>query len=182
MIKFRAWDKENKIMLAVNNICNLFWDSKFIEGYELVPDPKGNREYDLIDHIIDFADAILMQSTGLFDKNGQEIFEGDVVEFEDADDIENVYINQGVIEWCQGGFIVTNRTSVTMGDLLDGNNLEVTVIGNIYENPELLFKDLPEDDRQLTDFPTCPVCDERTYSEDTCPFWSSEWSVDRARI
>ena len=35
---------------------------------------------------------------------------------------------------------------------------------------------------EYTVLPTCPVCGEVTYSEDTCPFWSSEWSVDRARI
>ncbi|MEY8701008.1 YopX family protein [Streptococcus ferus] len=83
-----------------------------------------------------FEEIILMQSTGLFDINGKEIFEGDVVNFEDAEDLENVYINQGLIEWCQGGFTVTNRATVTMADLLDGDNLEVTIIGNIYENPE----------------------------------------------
>lgn len=82
--------------------------------------------------------AKLMQSTGLFDKQGYGIWEGDVVEFEDADDIENVYINRGVIEWCQGGFTVSNRTNVTLDDLLDGDKLEVTIIGNIYENPELV--------------------------------------------
>ena len=174
--KFRAWDKNQQIMRGVRG---LFWAKNNLVAH---CSPIGNKFDEFFTTILNDGEYHLMQSTGLFDKNGQEIFEGDVVEFEDADDIENVYINQGVIEWCQGGFIVTNRTSVTMGDLLDGNNLEVTVIGNIYENPELLFKDLPEDDRQLTDFPTCPVCDERTYSEDTCPFWSSEWSVDRARI
>ena len=136
--KFRAWDKENKKMLVVNDICNLFWENTFFECYELVPDPKGKREYELINHRIDFEDCVLMQSTGLVDKNGQEIFEGDIVEFEDADDIENVYINQGVIEWCQGGFTVSNRTTVTLDDLLDEDTLEVTIVGNIYDNPELL--------------------------------------------
>ncbi|HFI0056078.1 TPA: YopX family protein [Streptococcus suis] len=87
---------------------------------------------------IEQSGLVLMQSTGLFDVNGKEIFEGDVVEFEDADDIENVYINQGVIEWCQGGFTVSNRTTVTLDDLLDGDKLEVTIVGNIYENPELV--------------------------------------------
>lgn len=38
----------------------------------------------------------------------------------------------------QGGFHVTNRDSVLMEDLLDGDSLDVTIIGNIYENPELL--------------------------------------------
>lgn len=86
---------------------------------------------------VPFEDVELMQSTGLLDKRGNDIWEGDVVEFEDADDIENVYINQGVIEWRQGGFTVSNRTTVTLDDLLDGDKLEVTIIGNIYENLEL---------------------------------------------
>lgn len=88
--------------------------------------------------VICFEDCVLMQSTRLVDVNGKEIFEGDIVEFEDADDIENVYINQGVIEWCQGGFTVSNRTTVTLDDLLDEDTLEVTIVGNIYENPELV--------------------------------------------
>ena len=84
-------------------------------------------------------DIHLMQSTGLLDKNGKEIFEGDIVQFEDCYEVSDfLYINTGIIEWCQGGFHVTNRDSVLMEDLLDGDSLDVTIIGNIYENPELL--------------------------------------------
>ncbi|HGJ7236672.1 TPA: YopX family protein [Streptococcus pneumoniae] len=84
-------------------------------------------------------DIHLMQSTGLLDKNGKEIFEGDIVQFEDCYEVSDfLYINTGIIEWCQGGFHVTNRDSVLMEDLLDGDSLDVTILGNIYENPELL--------------------------------------------
>nr|DAY24545.1 MAG TPA: YopX protein [Caudoviricetes sp.] len=84
-------------------------------------------------------DLHLMQSTGLKDKNGKEIFEGDVVQFEDCYEVSDfLYINTGIIEWCQGGFHVTNRDSVLMEDLLDGDSLDVTIIGNVYENKELL--------------------------------------------
>lgn len=124
--KFRAWHKP---MQRMSEVLAISYERQKVKIRHL----RGTTHMTVL-----FDDVEPMQSTGLFDENGQEIWEGDVVEFEDADDIENVYINQGVIEWCQGGFIVTNRTSVTMGDLLDGNNLEVTVIGNIYENPELL--------------------------------------------
>ncbi|HEL1649731.1 YopX family protein [Streptococcus suis] len=95
---------------------------------------------------IEQSGLILMQSTGLVDKRGNDIWEGDVVEFEDADDIENVYINQGVIEWCQGGFTVSNRTTVTLDDLLDGDKLEVTIIGNIWEGSDLIDLNNPATD------------------------------------
>ena len=145
--KFKVWDKENKIMLAVNNICNLFWDSKFIEGYELVPDPKGKQEYDLIDHRIDFADAILMKSTGRFDNSTpkKEIFEGDIVEleyeltghrsryiitFESVWDTDNEFYFWSMREPC-----FNNLKPISYLYLASER---VTVLGNIYENPELL--------------------------------------------
>ena len=79
------------------------------------------------------------QSTGLFDKNGVEVFEGDVVQFEDCYiESDFLYINKGIVEWSQGRFTVTNRDSVEMEDLLDGELLDVTIIGNIYETPELM--------------------------------------------
>lgn len=91
------------------------------------------------DFYLEDENATIMQSTGLFDENGVEIFEGDIVQFEDYYEVsDSLYINKGIIEWCQGGFHVTNRDSVLMEDLFDGDSLDVTIIGNIYENPELL--------------------------------------------
>ena len=147
--KFKVWDKENKIMLAVNNICNLFWDSKFIEGYELVPDPKGKQEYDLIDHRIDFADAILMKSTGRFDNSTpkKEIFEGDIVELEcELTGHRSRYIITFETVWgTDTEFYFWSMREPRMYYLNTINYLyleseieRVTVLGNIYENPELL--------------------------------------------
>lgn len=122
--KFRVWDKLDKEIYEVGEI-------HWFRG-----------EFDFIGDGITFkrdADEVeLMQSTGLHDKNGKEIFEGDIVQFEDCYEVSDfLYINTGIIEWCQGGFHVTNRDSVLMEDLLDGDSLDVTIIGNIYENPEL---------------------------------------------
>lgn len=84
-------------------------------------------------------DLNLMQSTGLYDKNGKEIFEGDIVQFEDYYiESDLPYINRGIVEWSQGQFTITNRDSVEMEDLLDGEFLDLTIIGNIYKNPELM--------------------------------------------
>ena len=124
-VRYRAWDNWRKKMSVVDRI--------YI-------DTKGVRLYDDFgEYWRDFRVVELMQSTGLKDKNGKEIFEGDVVQFEDCSEASDfLYINTGIIEWCQGGFHVTNRDSVLMEDLLDGDSLDVTIIGNIYENPELL--------------------------------------------
>ena len=123
--KFRAWDKTTSKLHVVNGI---YCDNKKIHYID------DNRV-----RFVGFDNVIIMQSTGLFDKSGKEIYEGDVVQFEDCSEASHfLYINTGIVEWCQGGFHVTNRDSVSMEDLLDGDLLEVTIIGNIYENPELL--------------------------------------------
>ena len=137
--KFRVWDKENEKMLVVNNICNLFWDTKFIECYELVSDPKGKQEYELIDHRIDFEDCVLMQSTGLFDNSTpkKEIFESDIVEWEHKDTGQLV---RGIVKYdTELGF--WGMTDVRFNGLRAIGylaNQRVTVLGNIYENKELL--------------------------------------------
>ena len=79
----------------------------------------------------DLDDVVLMQSTGFRDKNGKEIFEGDIVDSEDG-------ILSGIVEFRPdlGMFVST---------LIKYNNFErlcnvadsVYIIGNIYTNPEL---------------------------------------------
>ena len=123
--KFRAWDKLRKRISVVDRI---YFDT---EGVQLRDDGGLYWRH--------FREVILMQSTGLKDLNGIEIFEGDIVQFEDCSEVSDfLYINTGIIEWCQGGFHVTNRDSVLMEDLLDGDSLDVTILGSVYENLELL--------------------------------------------
>ena len=116
-IKFRAWDKERKCICKNNAVCNMD-----IEGNL---NPQSNI-YEI------------MQFTGLKDKKGKEIYEGDIIKWF-ADSIDKI----GVIEWNEGTYVI-NRKDVDIiygfGDFMFINNmiLEGEVIGNIYENPELL--------------------------------------------
>ena len=127
--KFRAWDSVKKEMFKDTFAITESGQVVVVEQESVVCPP----DYVFVDHLV------IMQSTGLKDKNGKELFEGDIVQFEDCYEVSDfLYINTGIIEWCQGGFHVTNRDSVLMEDLLDGDSLDVTIIGNIYENQELL--------------------------------------------
>lgn len=127
--KYRAWDSANKEMFKDTFAITENGQVVVVEQESVASSP----DYVFVDHLV------IMQSTGLKDKNGKEIFEGDIVQFEDCYEVSDfLYINTGIIEWCQGGFHVTNRDSVLMEDLLDGDSLDVTIFGNIYENKELL--------------------------------------------
>lgn len=126
--KFRAW--------AGGSLCRMYQPDEVM---------VGNGDIWIVDEDSATGDWIvnndleLMQSTGLKDKNGKEIFEGDVVQFEDCyTESDFLYINKGIVEWSQGSSTVTNRDSVEMEDLLDGEILDVTIIGNIYENQALM--------------------------------------------
>ena len=72
-----------------------------------------------------------MQSTGLLDKNGQEIFEGDIVHAysEDARLI-------GAIEYFDNAYCIKTKNGVYNSLWINAEYYEV--IGNIYENPELV--------------------------------------------
>ena len=112
--KFRAWDKENKIMWNIEswNIEDEYFD--LIEPNKSVIDFKANRTWRKQ------SDVTLMQSTGLFDKNGKEIFEGDVVRMRSGELLQ-VNLHHGMfIPVC---FYVSSAFERE---------------GNVFENPELL--------------------------------------------
>ncbi len=126
-IKFRAWDKGSEYM-----------HSNVQSGvYE---DPDDWTEFSTVLGLERFE---VMQYTGLKDKNGKEIYEGDVVEYNDFNSLktgghaEDKIIVGKVIFICGMWMVEENNCG---HDLYEGlvNDEEFEVIGNIYENPELL--------------------------------------------
>ena len=118
-IKFRAWDKNNK---SLHNIWMLDFDCGFKNAKEIGIEIEEDclTKY----RVSEQDNFILMQFTGLLDKNGKEIYEGDIVEYI-TDPLEDSPYNKEieVIEWENGSFYIPNNCEV---------------IGNIYENPELI--------------------------------------------
>lgn len=133
-IKLRAWDKHLKLMREVTSI-----DLKYKEVFYLI-----DNEATYISR--SFSEVEIMQSTGLHDKNGVEIYDGDVLDFTvwDAWDNDTQYI--GVVKFEQGEWQIWNSEQSEFYDA-DGafnlfwvheNDTKIKVIGNIHENMELL--------------------------------------------
>lgn len=121
-IKFRAWHKGKKIMGEVLGIDILHKEIFF-----------SNEDADCYEHT-DFKDIELMQYTGLKDKNEKEIYEGDILKLRDNHGIQLVKYHD---EW--SAFIVESQKDTSVGVLgLYFDKEDFEIIGNAYENPELL--------------------------------------------
>ena len=82
-------------------------------------------------------DLHLMQSTGLKDKNGQEIFEGDIVRQVRTQPTTENEIIIGVVTMLEGAWVIMNDCE-QLASYLWSETDENEVLGNIYENQELL--------------------------------------------
>ena len=120
-IKFRAWHKEEKIIGEVLGIDILHKEIFF-----------SNEDVDCYEYT-DFKDVELMQYTGLKDKNNKEIYEGDILSDGNVKDLYKVIFENGSFRAeFEGDFEEYSF------DLIDVVAQGCKVVGNIYENPELL--------------------------------------------
>ena len=84
----------------------------------------------------DFDSKTVCQYTGLTDKNGRKIFEGDIVEVTEGSlDCDN---GKGNVIFYEGLWYVDGEPQNSLYDLRNIGDHEVEVIGNIFDNPELL--------------------------------------------
>lgn len=118
-LKFRAWDKKTEDIFHVDKLAlhsNVGMWMCVTCGLHI-----GTAR----------SDYILMQFTGLLDKNDKEIFEGDIVSDENG---------TTAIEWADGmgawGLLDSDRCMFLLADCHE----TMEVVGNIYETPELLTK------------------------------------------
>ena len=127
-LKFRAWNKKKKQMsnsFALQNLDAIEYDGDgFLDG-------------GCFDGLNDsWEDYEIMQYTGLKDKNGKEIYEGDIIKSGHWLD-KRRKIN-GEIKYERGGFILDFVDIEIILSIMESNEIEV--IGNIYENPNYKVK------------------------------------------
>lgn len=136
-IKFRAWNLEKKIMVYEDeDDSTIYWDGVYCSDVEMVNIRLRNSEYEW------------MQYTGLKDKNGKKIYEGDIVKYiplnsERLKELGMKWYEYLKVEWgaySDDEYVMNVETWMIgiypLSEVLLDETVEV--IGNIYENPELL--------------------------------------------
>lgn len=145
-IKFRAWDKhENRwyepIFRAYEN-----------EVYELLITFSGELERRTMQPILEHESLFperyeLMQFTGLYDKSGKEIYEGDIVQYQGQSFVESIIgehpkTHVSEIKWheeeLKWALYHHDKDDWTTNLTKSGDDQQFEVIGNIYENSDLL--------------------------------------------
>lgn len=128
LLRFRAWDKIHKTMYEVDDIMSIDFGKSEISVKTLFFERTNYYKFD---------DIVLMQSTGLTDKNGKEIFEGDILSIET--DEENVRVE---VSWDSKHalFVIESKKyneKEALGELFEDDPYPFKIIGNVWEDPEL---------------------------------------------
>ena len=146
-LKFRVWLPDLDQMLRVKALVFEEDKTRCVCGYSF-------------DFYLEDENATIMQSTGLKDKNGKEIFEGDILKFNDE---WNEYCHEGYVDGSVEGvnyvevvkgeacfefgktrypesslFIHMEDEYLSFAELVNDKDFEFEIIGNVYENPDLL--------------------------------------------
>jgi uncharacterized phage protein (TIGR01671 family) len=135
-LKFRIWDKELKDFIYTEKYTEkVVNESDFCIG--------GDFSSFSFDGGRDWSEGVFQQFTGLKDKNGTEIYEGDVIEFslKDFKQIYQVYWNQEMLRWDYASLKDNIEDPCACEyNLFERNFSNAKIVGNIFESPEL-FKE-----------------------------------------
>lgn len=131
-IKFRAWDINKNKMFQVQKLVGNTGDSRIYADWEVFEEGKKEslRSYDKMTN----DEVYLMQYTGLKDKNGKEIYEGDIVK------LEGYYHSIYEVVFIRSSFVLqdSDKSKGLYVRIVMQDTYQMEIIGNIYENPELI--------------------------------------------
>lgn len=154
--KYRAWISEADTM--TNDLKGIDFENETVVLKKFYWEDGFPAEEEVFE--VEIGNAIILQSTGLKDKNGKEIFEGDILKFNDE---WNEYCHEGYVDGSVEGvnyvevvkgeacfefgktrypesslFIYMEDEHLSFAELVKDKDFGFEIAGNIYENPELL--------------------------------------------
>lgn len=137
--RYRAWSKQEKCLILSEDILAIDYENEEIVTQKIYFEDGWPVERDIYNY--GFNNIELMQSTGLTDKNGKEIFEGDILSIET--DEENVKVE---VSWDSKHALFAFESKKynekePLAELFEDNPYPFKIIGNIWEDGELLDSD-----------------------------------------